>query len=83
MVEFKYVKMNKQRKDKVEYVLSVYKGIVKEVYKVESWFDVPFENKTRYGFEGEVAPASIQNKYLGKSTGKYKSGGTPTIYVNC
>ena len=77
--------LDKKRLVNVKYVLASYEGIVREVYEVDDWFDVFFEaiNKTRYGFTGKVAPSFIRNKYLHRSTAKYKSRGNPIRYVNC
>ena len=71
-----YWKVNLNRADRAEYALSVYKGIVKEVYKIHQWLpagsvprptlpdaEVP---EGRYEFTGEVAEDRIRNRYLGK-----------------
>lgn len=63
---------------RVEYVLAVSFGIVKEVYKVDKWVPaielnretIPFEperEKGRVGFFGRVASGEIRNKYMGCS----------------
>lgn len=76
---------DKKRIKKVEYVVATYFGIVREVYKVEKWFDIFDERtkKTRYGFEGQIAPDEIREKYLHQSASKYKGNGNPIRYVNC
>lgn len=63
---------------KVEYVLAVSFGIVKEVYVVDKWVPavelhretIPFEAEResgRVGFFGQVAPNDIRNKYIESS----------------
>ncbi|MCM1220430.1 MAG: hypothetical protein NC548_38690 [Lachnospiraceae bacterium] len=72
-----YWKISIQRAERAEYAFSVYKGIIKEVYKIEKWLpagsvprptlpdaEVP---EGRYEFVGEIAEDEIRNKYIGKS----------------
>ena len=76
---------DKRRIKNVKYVIATYFGIVREVYQVEKWFDIFDERtqKTRYGFEGKIAPDEIREKYLHQSAAKYKGNGNPIRYVNC
>lgn len=71
-------KVNKEKADKVKYVLSVYEGMVLEVYSVLSWLpghatlqyvraEVFQQDENRYEFIGNIAPSEIQNKYKNKS----------------
>lgn len=78
-------RVDRRRVEKVKYVIAAYFGIVREVYEVEEWFEVSDERtqKTRYGFEGKVAPDEIREKYLHQSAAKYKGNGNPIRYVNC
>ncbi len=80
-----YWKIDAKRAEKADYVFSVYKGIIKEVYKIKEWLPagtiprstlpdakVPTD---RYEFVGEVAEEAIRNKYIEKSiTNLYRKG---------
>lgn len=72
-----YWKINVKRAEMADYVFSVYKGIIKEVYKIKEWLPagtiprltlpdakVPAD---RFEFVGEVAEGEIRNKYIDKS----------------
>jgi len=78
---------------KVEYVLSVAKGIVVEVYNVDKWlsadklnretipYDAVIENG-RIGFSGAVADEEIRNRYIGKSVANlFKRGDANPVKV--
>lgn len=77
---------------KAELAFSVYKGIVKEVYKIEAWFpagatfstraDAP--PKGRWEFVGNVAEKRTRDKYLNKSVAHYfpTGGSNPIRYIN-
>ena len=78
------------RREKVELALAVYKGIVREVYRVRAWYPAgTLEYKTRevganrgsrrWEFEGEVA-SDARRKYVGLYVGK--GGQNPIRYVN-
>lgn len=72
-----YWKLNLERAKQAEYAFSVYKGIIKEVYKIDGWLpagsiprpaladaEVPAD---RYEFVGKAAEDEIREKYIGKS----------------
>lgn len=87
-------KVSLDRANNVEYVLSVYEGAVKEVYRVAGWHEagatfVPkredFIDSGRFEFVGTIAEDSVRDKYLNKSV-KYlfKPGNAqPVMYLNC
>ena len=81
------------RRDKVEYAMAIYQGIVREVYRIDEWHPsgtFPYKTRDatwfkncvppRWEFTGEVAPQEIRNKYIDKSVGK--GGQNPYRYVN-
>ena len=87
-------RINLERANNVEYVLSVHQGIVKEVYKVSGWYDAgtTFMPKRediigsgRYEFVGTVAEDAIRDKYLNASVKHlFKKGNAqPVMYFNC
>lgn len=81
------------RRDQAEYAFAVYKGIIKEVYKIDNWQpatsqipdrnDPPPPGRPRYQFEGSLAK-DIRNKYLEKSVSHYFQPGDqyPVRYIN-
>ena len=81
------------RKKYVEYVFSVYKGIIKGIYKVNAWYPAGttnYENRGfsgvdvegRWEFTGEKAEKEIITKYLGKDVREYCIGSNPVLYIN-
>lgn len=78
----KYWRISHNRIREIKYVLGVYKGIVRAVYKPLLWqsYDVAEDgtvfSKTRYGFEGEEVPDS---PYLNKDISDYPFGSGSAI----
>lgn len=75
------------RPNKYKYVLSEYKGLIREVFEVQEWYkkERPDRNGNIYfghGFNGIVAESVIRNKYINKSIKEIKPRGYgyPTIY---
>lgn len=68
----------------IKIVLSVYRGIVREVFSIDHWLPSP-EIKGRYVIEGSIAPKEIREKYLNKSVAPYWKHGSqnPVQYANC
>lgn len=81
-------RVNPTRANKVQYVLSVYQGIVREVYCVDGWSPVTSGEKElrqkRQEFVGVIAGNDIRDKYLNESVKHYFKNGAqaPCIYVN-
>ena len=88
-------KVNVQ-KHKPEYALIIFQGIVREVYKIYTWYKAGTSTYTyrkeseinlpdRKEFDGKIAEDNIRNKYLKKSVRKSFSKGSryPVKYVNC
>jgi len=86
-----------ERRERAELAFSVYKGIVREVYRIDRWLPAS-EGSTddhtdiqrnasglRWKFVGSKAEASIRSKYLRKSVAHYFKQGSqnPIKYVNC
>ncbi|MFC2053161.1 hypothetical protein ACFLV7_02520 [Chloroflexota bacterium] len=78
------------RKDKAEYAMAVYQGIIREVYRIGQWYPAgtleyqtrdssEFRDRGRWEFSGDVAH-EISNEYVGFSVGK--GGQNPIRYVN-
>lgn len=71
-----YWRISLKRAKRAEYALSVYRGVVREVYKIRQWLpardlfrptlpgaEAP---EGRYGFTGEVAEESVRRRYVGR-----------------
>jgi uncharacterized protein len=75
------------RRERAEYAFSVFKGMVKEVYKIKHWYpagtgatfyktrpdcnELWTSEPQRWEFEGEIAEKDIRDKYLDKSVKRY------------
>jgi hypothetical protein len=77
-----------ERRNKAQYAFTVYNDVVRQVYRILRWFEVParFENvrrQKRWRFDGEIA-TELQN-YIGGSVENYHSSGSqnPIKYINC
>ncbi len=68
----------------VKYAFAVYKGIIREVYEIERWYQVKARSdqqkrKNRWAFEGKVA--ENMRHYVGGSTANYSSSQNPIRYI--
>jgi uncharacterized protein len=81
-----------QRRNQADVVISVYQGIVREVYKIEKWHpagtleyqtrnSLELQTDKRWEFEGEKSGEDIRSQYIGFNVGK--SGQNPIRYINC
>lgn len=73
------------RKEKAKYAIATYRGLTREVYKIDNWFTVEVNGKIRWGFEGKIAGDDIRKKLRYKSIASYFSKGAanPIKYLNC
>ena len=55
------------KKNEAKYVIAAYRGLVREVYKINSWNQVG----DRWEFTGEVAEKEVRDKYLNQSLENY------------
>jgi hypothetical protein len=67
-------KVSKQRRDNVEYAIASYRGLVREIYKINCWHFKSDEN--RWAFDGEKAEPEIRNKYINQSLDNYIKKGS-------
>jgi hypothetical protein len=85
-----------RRREQVRYAFAVFRGVVREVYRVDAWSPAgstqyltrPLEeviNSRRWEFTGRIAEHAVRTKYLDKSVTTYFSGSSrnPLKYVNC
>lgn len=73
------------RREKAKYAVATYRGLTREIYDIESWFPIQTETKTRWGFEGKIAPEQIRSALRYKSITHYfeRGAANPIKYVNC
>ncbi len=85
------------KRTRARYAFSVFHGVVREVFEIESWhaerttpytirvFDDPTPQPGRWEFIGKPAEESIRKKYVGCSVQSYFKQGlqSPVVYVNC
>jgi hypothetical protein len=80
------------RREKAEYAMAVFRGVVKEVYRIRCWHPAgtlhyetrprsDFADKRRWEFDGKVAEEPVRRQYVGKYVGKGTQN--PVRYVNC
>ena len=83
-------KVGETNRNKVEYALALYQGIVLEVYRIKQWYPAgtlkyktrdssEFKNSGRWEFSGSIAK-DIRDEYVDFSVGK--AGQNPIRYVN-
>ena len=73
--------VDKNRIKSIDFVLSEYRGLIVEVFKIRKWYPVQAKDKngkpkTRWGFDGEVAKKEIRDKYINKSVAHTKKRGS-------
>lgn len=82
------------RLPQIKYVLSEFRGLIVEVFEVKNWYPKQrLKNKTidkekntkiqveviGYGFDGNVAPDEIRNRYINKSVAHLKQRGAAQV----
>jgi hypothetical protein len=83
--------MKKSRQEKVKFILSEYRGLIVEVFKVDNWYEKERgynkgakkygETYIGYGFNGSIATQDIREKYLNKSISKIKQRGFGGVLI--
>jgi len=84
------------RRQRAQLALAVFKGVVREVYTIQSWHpagSTPYltrdraevDKTGRWEFIGQKAPDSIRARYLNRSVASYFARGqqNPVVYANC
>jgi hypothetical protein len=73
------------RRLNAEYAIATYRGLTREVYKIDRWYPIERNEKIRWGFDGGVANANIREKLIYKSIKTlFKTGSAnPIRYLNC
>lgn len=85
-----------ERRNAARYAMAVYDGLVREVFKIESWHPggtTPYSTRDhedvnlpeRWEFIGTVAVKAVRERYLMKSVRNYLPVNTqnPVLYMNC
>ena len=90
-------KMERQRAEKAKFAISVYLGVVRQVYRIAAWLEGGAVMRSsdpdgrhapqipRLEFVGQVAVVKICKRYVGRSVRQYfpKGSQNPIRYVNC
>lgn len=73
------------RREKATYAIATYKGLTREVYKIDTWFPVEVKGKSRWGFNGDIANEGVRNSLRYRSISSYflRGAANPIKYVNC
>lgn len=64
----------------LKYVLSEYRSFIVEVFVVEKWYPAEVGGRTRWGFEGHVAPSHIRELYFNRKIFKQRGAANPVSY---
>ena len=85
-----------RRRESARYAMSVFEGVVREVYKIEVWHPAgttAYASRPagevrvpgRWEFTGGLAPDAVREKYNGRSVAAYFTRGqqNPIVYVGC
>jgi hypothetical protein len=81
--------ISKKKLSNIKFVLSEYKGLIVEVFEVESWYEKDRgyttkskkygQTKTGYGFKGTVANPNVRDLYINKSIQHTKKKGAASV----
>ena len=73
------------RRLNAEYAIATYRGLTREVYKIDRWYPIERNEKIRWGFNGGIANTNIREKLIYKSIKTlFKTGSAnPIRYLNC
>lgn len=84
--------VNLSNAQKVDYALAVNRGVVVEVFSIREWLPATKSNfpgvlvedvPGRFGFEGDIAPPHIRQKYLGcRMPQRARGAANPVRYFN-
>ncbi len=74
-----------QRKEKAKYAIATYRGLTREVYKINEWYPIEVNSKTRWGFNGCRADEELRKELRYKTISSYfpKGAANPIKYLNC
>ena len=78
----KYWKLNVNKAQSADYVLAVYEGVVRAVFKPQRWYEVKeprLFSGTRYAFDGVEV---FDSPYLNMDVSEYIKGQSPVRYIN-
>jgi hypothetical protein len=73
------------RRERAKYAIATYRGLTREVYKIERWEQVAELGPNRWEFHGRLADDEIRKKYRYKNIeGLFQKGAAnPIKYMNC
>lgn len=73
------------KRDSATYAVATYRGLTREVYKIQSWYPVDIEGKERWGFIGELASEAVREQLRYKAISSYfpQGAANPIKYLNC
>ncbi|USD68264.1 hypothetical protein J4N39_16610 [Vibrio sp. SCSIO 43136] len=73
------------RRERAQYAVATYRGLTREVYRIDSWYPITDYGRLRWGFEGKLASDDVRKQLRYKSISTYftKGAANPIKYVNC
>lgn len=83
--------IKEHRRNQIKYVLSEYRGLIVEVFKVDKWYSKergynPGAKKygqtyLGYGFDGDIAEEQIRSEYINKTIAPFKKRGFASVLI--
>ncbi len=74
-----------ERREKAVYAIPTFRGLTREVYKINRWLPSPTDGPRRWMFEGKIAQPEIRKKFRYKSIEAYfkKGAANPIRFIDC
>lgn len=73
------------RRERAQYAIPTFRGLTREVYKIDRWLPSPSDGPDRWLFEGQKAEEAIRERFRYKSIAKFfpKGAANPIKYIDC
>lgn len=72
------------RRDDANYAIATYRGLTREVYEINNWYEVEVNGRIRWAFNGErVQDVNVRNELLGRRVIRIPGARSPFTYLNC
>lgn len=70
-----------ERRNKAKYAIATYRGLTREVYKINDWYQI----ENRWGFNGQLADETVRANFRYKSVKEImvRGAANPIRYFNC
>ncbi|MCB9992458.1 MAG: hypothetical protein H6873_02250 [Hyphomicrobiaceae bacterium] len=78
----KYWVISEFQRNRVKYALAEFRGLIAEVYEIDSWYPADEADSKRWAFHGRVAADEVRNRYINRSIAyaKVRGAANPIRY---